>query len=81
MGTLRPRACREQATIHCYRDLPRKAPRGLKHVWKAYKATVKLVGIQKSARPYPDNSFWSKLDVCKITDADNRVLGASAQGI
>ena len=54
---------RRQKKIMFYEDLPRKAPLGLEkmHVWRAYRATVRLVGIQKARRPYPDNSFWKRL--------------------
>lgn len=56
------RPCRHKK-IMFYEDLPRTAPLGIKEkgVWRAYRATVRLVGIQKARRPYPDNSFWKRL--------------------
>ena len=52
-----------QKKIMFYEDLPRQAPIGLreKGVWRAYRLTVKLVGIQKARRPYPEHSFWKRL--------------------
>ena len=56
------RPCRQKKIVS-YEDLPRLAPLGLKKhgVWRAYRATVKLVGIEKARRPCPDNSFWKRL--------------------
>lgn len=44
-----------------YRDLPREPPLGLEEVWLAYITCVRQVGIMKSRRPYPDNTFWRRL--------------------
>jgi len=72
MRSTLPRACRGEGTIRCYLDLPLEAPQGIEDEWKAYKATVKLVGIHNAARPYPEHSFWTKL-VQTPNDGDNKL--------